>query len=207
MSDNKTFPLSDFLPYRTTIYPATDAIRRPPGWVGHQRDAEFHPFVDRLIEYKCESLLFIGVANGGNQLYIGQRYRDLGLKCRMLMVDIRLNLGLAVSLQMLKEACPDLEVELLIANSQQLRPRHLGQWDAGFVDGDHGYPQTLNDVRLSDAVVRHFTGVHDVTNLKGQEKPIPSVEAWQVLKQGRRVEEFFTDWQMGIGILYKDDAP
>jgi len=199
------FNLAGWIPYETSVAPRTDNTVRPSGWCGHQRDTEFHQFVDLLLDHACESILFIGVANGGNQLYIARRYQEAGLPCMMRMVDIRLNLGLAVTLKIMREECPFIFATLTIANSSKLSPDDLGTFDAAFVDGDHGYPQTLHDVRLADACVRKFTGAHDVTSIrKDGHEPIPSVMAWEVLKEGRRVDEFFTDHEMGIGVLYKE---
>jgi len=192
--------------FTVDTYPATDIVQRPPGWCGNQRGTEFSRFVDRLVEYECHSLLFIGAGNGGNQWAIAHRFRQLGWESTMRVFDIRANLGLLMTFDLLAHQCPECRIRLTLADSQHLKPEDLGQHDAAFVDGDHGYPQTLHDVRICDAVVKHFVGVHDISNLGGRERMLPCGEAWQELKKGRRVEEFLTDWQMGIGILYKEEA-
>lgn len=173
-----------------------------PDWCGTQRLSEFAAFCDRLLEYDVRSIACIGVADGGNQWYLANRYTAAGRALHMLCIDVNLSLGFGRIARAI-EQWPEITLDVILANSQTLSPDDVGRHDAGFVDGDHGEPQALRDGELLLECCSTLVGFHDI-NPRGWPEGIPSADAWLRTRDGRDYEELIHGDQYGIGIIYHE---
>lgn len=179
----------------------------PPSqeWCGTQSPVEFNAFVDRLLDNDVVSILCIGVADGGNQWRIGQRYKEAGKRCRILGIDVKFTLNLLRTIGWMIGELSNSEFDFRLCDSRKVSAAELeGPYDAAFIDGTHAYEVAKNDYELVDPIVTKLIGFHDINNIGFPNDQIGSHDLWEEVKVGRRYDEFIEGKKFGIGVLYKD---
>lgn len=199
------------LPFLVDLHLQDDLEPPPPTWCGTQRPEEFERLVDVMLEEGVESLLCIGVADGGNQWRIAHRYHEAGRSIRMVCLDVRLTINLARTLAWIGELFlrSTVRIDFRLADSRNVIRsdlEYVGPFDAAWIDGTHAYEVAKNDYQLVEPLTTNFTAFHDIQNIGYPDDQIGSHDLWEEIKVGRRHDEFIFGKKFGIGILYKQEA-
>ncbi len=148
-----------------------DSLQAPAPFEGfevprlEQQPEEFAWFLDRLVEAQPRSLLCIGSMHGGVEWHVARRFRALGRDIRITAVDEKSRPELLASLDDARRQFAQL-IDLVVGDSAAAATRdRLGpQYDAVFVDGDHGYRGAHNDVEFSLTRGPRLVALHDIAD-------------------------------------------
>jgi hypothetical protein len=154
-------------------------------------------------------MINIGILNGGNEWYIAQRYRELGLTCSFLSVDVEINARAIQTYEILRNKF-GVKVDLRLSDTKDLKTEDLGgPFDACFIDACHDYDYVKHDFEVVEPIVNKMIGFHDINSfhVEGEDsRPFGTRIFWSEIKQKYRHEEAIMQEGgiYGVGIIYKD---
>lgn len=168
-----------------------------------QHAEEFSWFLDALIAAAPESVLVIGSMHGGVEWHIARRMHALGRTIRITTVDIAARPELERTLADARRRFGQV-MNVVIGDSaaEETRAGVGAQYDAVFIDGDHGYRGARADVDFALTRSPRLVALHDIVDSvwHAQERCCVS-RVWEEVRARYPGEERIVGVWGGIGIF------
>jgi hypothetical protein len=190
------------------VAPPPDLVAPVPldghGWPRlDQKPDEFSWWIQQLLAHDVRRLLTIGCMCGGAEWHIARVFREHGRKIDITAVDLGDRKELRETFQDARTRF-DQSLDLIIGDSRssQVRQQLTGQYDAVFIDGDHGYSGVREDFALAKSLSPRLIGFHDIVDSDWHAASRCCVSRlWREIAQQHKTEERASgDWG-GIGVV------
>lgn len=178
----------------------------PIGPVGprlEQKPEEFLWWISVLLEARVRRLLVIGSLHGGVEWHAARLFREKGLDLELTSVDVHvtpeLRRSLADAQQTFGQRTRAIEAD---AGRPEVRAQLAPDYDAVFIDADHGYASTRAQWELARTLGARLIGFHDIVDSDWHVQNRCCVERlWRHLRATHKTEERASgDWG-GIGLV------
>ena len=172
-----------------------------PGVRTVQKEAELNWLMDTLLQNQVQSLLSIGLLDGGTEWHIARRYREEGRDIAMTGVDIHSSDTLQQHIQEIVHQWGQSFTFLQQSSHEMNLP---GRFDAVWIDGDHSYEGVKQDFEWASNKANTLIALHDIVDSSYHRKQGCFVSRlWaEIQSSGFRTESRVgRDWA-GIGIVY-----
>lgn len=180
------------LPYKGYVEPRIE-----------QKPDEFDWWVKRLLEARVSRLLTIGSKEGGVEWHLAREFFEQGRKIEITAIEKYPGAKLLQNFQEAENRFGQ-KLKLVSADSSSASIKeHLSdQYDAAFIDGDHGYRVCMSDFLLAKSLKAKLIGFHDVVDSDWHANAHCCVSrVWEELSQQYRTESNASgDWG-GIGVV------
>lgn len=184
-------------------------LARPLPFEGHavprleQKPDEFAWWIDRLLKCGARSLLTIGSPNGGAEWHVARVFHQHGRAISITTIDARASKEREATFA---DACTRFgqAMNAIVGESWSpgVRSRLATQYDAVYVDGEHGYFACRRDVLLARSVNPLLIGLHDIVDSDWHAASRCCVSRlWNELKHEHDTEEMESGVWGGVGLL------
>jgi predicted O-methyltransferase YrrM len=168
-----------------------------------QHVEEFAWFLDTLQAASPRRLLCIGSMHGGVEWHIARRFRALGQDIRITAVDLEARPELRTNLNDARSRFNQ-QVDLVVGDSASpaTRAKLEAQYDAVFVDGDHGYQGARADVDFAFTRSPRLVALHDIADSDWHAQARCCVSrVWAELRSTYSTQERIVSNWGGLGIV------
>jgi hypothetical protein len=192
--------------------PAPSDLAQPRPYDGYdwprleQIPEEFDWWIGLLLQERASSLLTIGAGHGGVEWHVARKFREAGRDIFITCVDTKEHPELTRSLDDIRSRFGQ-RVELVRGESAtaETAERLDLQYDAVFIDADHGYRSVATDFRLALSRKPRVVGLHDIVDSDWHAASHCCVSRlWDTLRFEYETQERRSgDWG-GIGVVWPE---
>ncbi len=192
--------------------PPPSDLAQPRSYDGHawprleQVPEEFDWWIGLMLQERASSLLNIGAGQGGVEWHVARKFREAGRDISITCVDKEEHPELKRSLDDIRARFGQ-QVELIRGDSgsQDTVARLLPQYDAVFIDADHGYRSVARDCSVALSRKPRVLGLHDIVDSDWHAGARCCVSrVWDALRSEYETQERGSgDWG-GIGVVWPD---
>lgn len=189
--------------------PVPPDLARPLPFDGHaaprleQKPEEFGLWVDRLLDSGAGSLLSIGSPCGGAEWHAARVFHEHGRSIAITTLDARESKERETTFADAR-ARFGFEMTAVVGDSSLpgVRERLAAQYDAVYIDGDHGYLACSRDLRLARSLNPRLIGLHDIVDSDWHAASRCCVSRlWSELKHEHETEEMQSGVWGGVGLI------
>ena len=171
-----------------------------------QKPEELIWWIKLLLDNNVKSVLTIGAMHGGVEWHIARVYSENHRNIEISSVDMPLN-------SQARDAFRDAQQRFgqsmrLVqgdSSSDDLKDQLDHQYDAVFIDGDHGYRGVRNDWLLAKSKHPKVVGFHDIVDSDWHIQCKCCVSRlWTEIKSKYKTEEMSSDEWGGIGVVWPE---
>ena len=168
-----------------------------------QKPEEFALWIDRLLKSGASSLLSIGSPGGGAEWHVARVFHGHGRTISITTLDARESKEREAAFADARARFGS-EMNGVVGDSSlpALGDRLAAQYDAVYIDGDHGYLACNRDVQWARSRKPRLIGLHDIVDSDWHAASRCCVSrVWNELKHGHDTEEMQSGVWGGVGLL------
>lgn len=190
-------------------YPPPPDLLHPLPYKGYveprieQKPDEFDWWVKKLLDARVARVLTIGSKEGGVEWHLAREFFEHGRKIEITAIEKYPDAKLLQNFQEAENRFGQ-KLNLVSADSSSasIKEHLLDQYDAAFIDGDHGYRVCMSDFLLAKSLKAKLIGFHDIVDSDWHAAALCCVSrVWTELSQQYKTESRASgDWG-GIGVV------
>lgn len=189
--------------------PVPPDLARPLPFDGHtaprleQKPEEFALWIDRLLESGAGSLLTVGSPCGGAEWHVARVFHEHGRSIAITTLDAHESKEREATFADAR-ARFGFEMNAVVDDSSLpgVRDRLAAQYDAVYIDGDHGYLACSRDLRWARSLNPRLIGLHDIVDSDWHAASRCCVSrVWSELKHEHETEEMQSGVWGGVGLI------